>query len=162
MVSYQNHITSRLSVSLRSFRYDESCVISSSFLPSLQACSPVQVSVVSRTPGCQGSTSVSVPGQSNAPVGLSSRSACYIFSDTVRLCLSPPLHIIECVSLVCVCLLRWWNLAVGLSASGSSGSNRTGFSRWVRRPPALTAPSGEPSHHMSVFTVWHFTLLTCY
>ncbi|CAK6963145.1 zinc finger protein 395b [Scomber scombrus] len=33
-----------------------------------QACSPVQVSVVSRTPSCQGSTSVSAPSQSNAPM----------------------------------------------------------------------------------------------
>lgn len=38
---------------------------------------------------------------------------------------------------------RWQNLDAGPWVLVNSGFNRTGYSRWVRRPPAPTAPSGE-------------------
>lgn len=181
---------------------------------SLQACSPVQVSVAPKSPGCQGWTpATSVSCHSNTQVGLLSCSVCqvlffcfchryisalcvtftfpifdfiwfhYIFSDiavTASKCTADQSvwlkttksFIVQgtltyCICMYCihmqwlsvssipdivfinsvvVCLLRWWNLAAGLSVLGNSGSSRTGTSLWARRPPALTAPSGETSH----------------
>lgn len=40
-------------------------------------------------------------------------------------------------------LFRWRNHGAARSVLVNSGSNRTGCSRWVARPPAPTAPSGE-------------------
>lgn len=63
--------------------------------------------------------------------------------DTFSTC-SPILERVWTQS-VAVRLLRWWSRAAGPSASGNSGSNRTGCSRWARHPLAATALSGEVS-----------------
>lgn len=48
-------------------------------------------------------------------------------------------------------LVRWRNLGAAPSVLVNSGSNRTGCSRWARRPPAPTAPSGEAPSDLSSF-----------